>query len=693
MFTSTDEIFQLNTTFQFKDVTGALTNRINFGGSPGMFMELMFNPDEEIWYVVANNLIGDAKNTILYGASNPTTSTGIDGDFYINTSTKTFFGPKNASWPTGTAMVGPKGDTGSQGVKGDTGAAGASGAQGIQGVKGDTGATGPKGADSTVAGPQGVKGDTGATGAKGDTGAIGPQGIQGVKGDTGATGPAGSQGIQGVKGDTGAQGIQGVKGNTGSQGPAGPMGPQGPAGSGGAGAPADIAFSKTIPLTSGTRSFMSPSAVSSAITFTPSTKSVKGSWVYVRLTSNSTNIPAFTGFKRWGTSMEYNTTVGVVNQIQFFYDGYDYWYHITQEYNALPSPSPSALFISGPTTGNVDKSSTVFTVNSDISRVIPIRVTPTPITGVTFVPSSISLPIGSEPATFTILPTTAGTKVIRLTNNKDLSNPLDFNYAAVAASTPLSVPVAPTIGTLTPGNGFVTLEFTRNSNGGSAIIETVATLSTGQVVTGTTSPIKILAPNDIPVTATIRERNSVGWSANSEVSNSATPFIDTTVIQYPRITNLSQANATEVGPAPYDYSTNFAGWLDGPLDIGFVAGYDGWVMCKPNSTADFWLSLVSKDENTESDITFGVGYYGAPFYAPAYTTTRGTGATSGGILKRTAEEYIRVSRVGTTMTYEYSVDGIAWTSLYTWQETQGSFTIRIRAQYLKFQDITSKGLG
>jgi hypothetical protein len=85
---------------------------------------------------------------VLNGSVNPTTQ-GVDGDFYINTSTNQIFGPKAAgTWPSGVNVVGP---TGPQGVTGPQGPSGPQGATGPQGVTGPQGATGPQG----VTGPQG----------------------------------------------------------------------------------------------------------------------------------------------------------------------------------------------------------------------------------------------------------------------------------------------------------------------------------------------------------------------------------------------------------------------------------------------------------------------------------------------------------------------------------------------------------
>jgi hypothetical protein len=50
---------------------------------------------------------GAAGKTVLNGTVNPTTQ-GVNGDFYINTTSDTIFGPKAAgAWGTGTSLIGP----------------------------------------------------------------------------------------------------------------------------------------------------------------------------------------------------------------------------------------------------------------------------------------------------------------------------------------------------------------------------------------------------------------------------------------------------------------------------------------------------------------------------------------------------------------------------------------------------------
>lgn len=58
---------------------------------------------------------GADGSTIISGVVDPTTE-GVDGDYYINTATNFFFGPKAAGvWPSGVSIVGPQGPQGDPG--------------------------------------------------------------------------------------------------------------------------------------------------------------------------------------------------------------------------------------------------------------------------------------------------------------------------------------------------------------------------------------------------------------------------------------------------------------------------------------------------------------------------------------------------------------------------------------------------
>ena len=87
---------------------------------------------------------GKDGKTLWNGTADPVSTWGAPGDMFINSVTKTLFGPKNldGTWPAGVSMVGPKGDQGSTGL---------TGAQGPGGGSGPAGAAGPAGANGTNA--------------------------------------------------------------------------------------------------------------------------------------------------------------------------------------------------------------------------------------------------------------------------------------------------------------------------------------------------------------------------------------------------------------------------------------------------------------------------------------------------------------------------------------------------------------
>jgi hypothetical protein len=146
--------------------------------------------------------------TVLNGSGAPGLRTGDVGDFYIDTTTNTIYGPKGRGeriWPGPTSLVGPTGATG------ETGAAGPNGRTVLSGSGApapSTGNTGDFYIDTTgnrIYGPKTTYGGWGpATSLKGSTGAAGADG---------ATGATGATGAKGYTGDAGA---------VGSQGPAGP---------------------------------------------------------------------------------------------------------------------------------------------------------------------------------------------------------------------------------------------------------------------------------------------------------------------------------------------------------------------------------------------------------------------------------------------------------------------------------------
>jgi hypothetical protein len=127
-------------------------------------------------------------NTVLSGKGVPSTKIGINGDFYIDTRSLNFYGPKTkGKWPLPISLKGPAGPIGPSGVDGKNGVAGTSTSS-----SGAVGPAGPVGATGSV----GSIGATGATGPAGTgIGSVGPAGPKGETGTVGAVGPSNTQSI------------------------------------------------------------------------------------------------------------------------------------------------------------------------------------------------------------------------------------------------------------------------------------------------------------------------------------------------------------------------------------------------------------------------------------------------------------------------------------------------------------------
>ena len=102
---------------------------------------------------------GKDGKTLWNGVKDPESTWGAPGDMFINSVTKTLFGPKDLTtgWPQGVSMVGPAGAAGPAGPQGPGGT----------GPAGATGAMGPAGSSATLTCAQGgtcVLGNTGPGG-------------------------------------------------------------------------------------------------------------------------------------------------------------------------------------------------------------------------------------------------------------------------------------------------------------------------------------------------------------------------------------------------------------------------------------------------------------------------------------------------------------------------------------------------
>jgi hypothetical protein len=167
--------------------------------------------------------------SVLSGISDPSSGTGIDGDFYINITSHAIFGPKTSgAWGSGTSLGG---NSVLNGIIDPTSSIGSNGDFYINTVSNKI--FGPKSSNVwpsgiNIVGPAGAKGDTGATGPKGDAAAtvsVNPTTITGAPGTSALVENTGTssnavfkftipRGADGAQGPAGANGTNGVDGTT-----------------------------------------------------------------------------------------------------------------------------------------------------------------------------------------------------------------------------------------------------------------------------------------------------------------------------------------------------------------------------------------------------------------------------------------------------------------------------------------------
>lgn len=433
----------------------------------------------------------------------------------------------------------------------------------------------------------------------------------------------------------------------------------------------DIPFSAAVPLTRVGNSYMPVQTVASVLTFTPAASAVRGALVYLRLIADGVNLPVYSAFKEWGGSLGYDNRSGIENQMQFFFDGYNYWVSISQAVNAVAVPLPaSAVSMSGPTGGIVGQASSVFTVGvTPVGGAISgnVVVTPTPVAGVTFAPTSVTLNSGTTSATFTATPSAAGSFSVSVTNNGGLTNPSAITYASSAAAT---VPGTPTAPTATGAAASASVAFALPSAGTSAITGLIFTpylagvAQATQTTTVLSSPFSATGLAAGSYTFTFHAVNAVGSGGESPASAATTVTAD-----YPRLT--IKRYTTESGGTPWVYTGNNGGYGDNAGDAvankAFQSGVDG----------EFVIKILTASAGNGNQVILAVGTSAS---TPAYTAmsygvvstqgdynTIGAAASSSNVLTCAVNDYVRIKRVGTTLTVDVSTNsGATYTNSKTW---------------------------
>lgn len=461
-------------------------------------------------------------------------------------------------------VAGPRGPQGPQGDRGATGPAGATGAVGLAGPAGDKGAIG-------LVGPAGATGAQGPAGDQGPQGPSGPAGTAGPTGDKGATGATGARGAAGPQGPTGIVGAAGMAGEPGPAGDQGPAGPQGPVGAMGlAGAPgayddlsdlqaivdglaAEVAAIKAN-IKPGQPTLTSVTTSGSSATITFAAPAPNGG-----AAPTSYTVTASPG----GRSVTGVSSPLVIDGLTL---GETYTFSVTATNAAgtgTASVSSAPVTMVGTASAPTITGVTVGNASASVAFTAPANNGGSAITGYV---------VTANPGGITATGTSSPILVTGLTNGQAVS----FTVAAINAAgtgtasaasalfTPSTVPSAPMILSVVPGDGSVTVMFSPpNDNGGSAILSFTATTSSGHSVTAAVSPIVITGlTNGQAVTVTVKATNANGDSAASATSGSVTPVSPEKPVQGKRILVVEvPANAL------------ITGFLD--VQSGYVVRQDG----------------------------------------------------------------------------------------------------------------------
>lgn len=229
--------------------------------------------------------------------------------------------------------------------------------------------------------------------------------------------------------------------------------------------------------------------------------------------------------------------------------------------------------------------------------------------------------------TITVAYTKPGVNQLKDAANNETAS---FGPSAVTNSVSVSatVPAAPTIGVAVAGDGYIDVAFTRNSDGGSAVLDSTATLSTGQTATGTTSPIRVTAPNGVAATATVKDRNVVGLSAASAASNSVTPAAAGGGTTYTTFSATDKDAGLTLSNGNLTVAATAAGWKGARAATGKTTGKWYWEITMGTAgpaMLGFGVAAAPLNAFVGGDTSgHGMGYYsanGARYYKNANGAT------------------------------------------------------------------------
>lgn len=455
-------------------------------------------------------------------------------------------------------------------------------------------------------------------------------------------------------------------------------------GAGGGAAPSDVAFSQAIPLTNTAGAYMASHTVAGPLTFTAAAGAVRGALAYLRLTADGVNLPNFAAFKEWGGSSGYDNRNGIVNQVQFFFDGADLFYTASQAVGATPvvPADTTAPTLTSPTsapTGQTTGSGSV-TTNEANGTLYYLATTNATETAATVKASGATLAItsaGSKAVTVAGLAAST-TYCIHFVHRDAAGNDsarvssASFTTSAAGDSTGpvLSAPTGTQTGSTT-ANGSVSTDEANGTLYRLASVNAVETAATIKAAALTT-PVTATGAQAVSFTgltaSTTYYAHYVHPDATGNDSNVASSAAFTTAAAAESFVRIvSQIGLTESGTGPYAYVGTDAGTLatqQGVADKARQVGIDGHFTIKAEQLTGNNIIV-----GLQASATY-TGYANIPIYLwqSGGKWAGAGGGTAGAVIAPINTDRVRFRWVGTTMYAEIArdADPANFTVVHTW---------------------------
>jgi|GEM_PF-2248493 len=423
--------------------------------------------------------------------------------------------------------------------------------------------------------------------------------------------------------------------------------------------------------------------VTSGIAFTPSEVSaVAGMQCLASLVADGVNIPTFTGFKEAGWSAGYLNTAGIVNNIEFLFDGLDYLFAVLQNVNPVTAPVCSQITAAATGTtvvlgyskslsgSSVPPTSAFAIINSaGAQNVTGVAVSGTGVTLTTdrVIGSTDTITVSYIPPPSSGIKSTDGEFAGALTN-----------FATTVTGGPPVNTVAPALSSTTPVVG-IALSVSNGTwtNSPTSYGYQWKWADTGAAISGATSASYTPVTGDIShtlkcdVTAT-NASGSATTSSNTSSAVAAAPA--NTNIRLTIVNGLSETvdgSGYDYGPAADSSSNTFTTNLSGVTSTKLASGSDGYAgatFTGYSASVDGLIVGFKATQATGTYVTVNYGIYctsGTSHYVIINNGTGGVAPTTN--ITPAANDIVRMHRVGTTITAEVSKDsGSTWTVAYTW---------------------------